>query len=87
MFKVAYCDPVVYTKEHDYKEVCQMFVDTCKEFMPEYCKRLKTHLLLHLVDNIMDFGPTPCFNTERLIGFRYNGVKCYFIGTKLLILS
>ncbi|XP_019859712.1 PREDICTED: uncharacterized protein LOC109587945 [Amphimedon queenslandica] len=33
--------------------------------MPSYAKRLKTHLVLHLVDNILDFGPTQCYNTER----------------------
>jgi hypothetical protein len=34
--------------------------------MPSYSKRLKTHLILHLVDNIVEFGPTQSFNTERL---------------------
>ena len=44
-----------------------MFVDTCSKYMPEYSKRLKTHLILHLADNIMDCGPTSVFNTERLV--------------------
>ena len=46
--------------------------------MPEYAKRLKIHLILHLVDNIIDFGPTMCFNTERLVTrllFKYLTLK------------
>ena len=35
--------------------------------MPEYSKRLKNHLMLHLVDSMLQFGPTSCFNTERLV--------------------
>lgn len=27
--------------------------------------KVKIHLLLHLVDNMVDFGPTSAFNTER----------------------
>lgn len=37
--------------------------------MPVYSKRLKTHLVLHLVDNMTDFGPTECYNTERYEAF------------------
>ena len=28
---------------------------------------MKIHLLLHLIDNMVDFGPTSSFNTERYI--------------------
>ena len=36
--------------------------------MPAYAKRLKVHLLLHLPEDILEFGSPACFNThsERL---------------------
>jgi hypothetical protein len=37
--------------------------------MPEYSRRLKTHLILHIVDSILDFGPTQGYNTERFESF------------------
>ena len=33
--------------------------------MPVLGKKLKIHLILHLSDNIIEFGPTSSFNTER----------------------
>ena len=36
--------------------------------MPSYSRHLKTHLVLHLVSCIVDFGPT---HTERLANFYY----------------
>ena len=36
-------------------------------YMPQFAKRLKVHLILHLVDCIQDFGPASGFNTERYI--------------------
>ncbi len=38
-----------------------------KHNFPEVSKKLKIHLFLHLTDNMMDFGPTSSFNTERLV--------------------
>ena len=48
--------------------MCNDFVATTAEYMPEYSKRLKTHLILHLVDGMVAFGPTQCYNTERQVG-------------------
>ena len=42
-----------------------MFVENVTSYMPEFAKRLKVHMLLHLVDDIVEFGPACVFNTER----------------------
>lgn len=65
MFKLAYCDYCVEDKESEYKEICKDFVDKILQYLPELGKKLKVHLILHLVDDMMDFGPTSSFNTER----------------------
>ena len=56
--------------------------------MPEYSKRLKTHLILHLVDSIVSFGPTQCYNTERYVNILVAIFMSLFInlGLSLLIL-
>ena len=53
------------SKECEYKDICQDYVDTSRKYMPEYSKRLKNHLLLHLIDSMINFGPTSSFSTER----------------------
>ena len=35
------------------------------QYMPEFSKRLKVHVLLHLSDNLKEFGSTNLYNTER----------------------
>lgn len=35
--------------------------------MPDLGRKLKLHLLLHLVDNIIEFGPCSSFSTERYL--------------------
>uniref|UniRef100_A0A1X7TPL4 Peptidase A2 domain-containing protein n=1 Tax=Amphimedon queenslandica TaxID=400682 RepID=A0A1X7TPL4_AMPQE len=46
-------------------KTCQQFVTTAATHMPEFSKRLKTHLILPLIDDKVKFGPTDCYNTER----------------------
>ena len=41
------------------------FVASVKEHSPDLLAKVKIHLLLHLSDNMSDFGPTSAFNTER----------------------
>ena len=45
--------------------LCQDFVRCCSSYMPEFSKRLKTHLFLHIADHLSEFGPLDCYNTER----------------------
>jgi hypothetical protein len=37
------------------------------EHLPELAKKLKVHLMLHLTDDMLDFGPSSAFNTERFV--------------------
>ena len=55
-----------------YQQICQDFVSIIKQNSPELPKKVKIHLLLHLVQSMSDFGPTSAFNTER-----YNAVCAY----------
>lgn len=56
----------------EYRETCKNFVDTVMEHLPELQQKLKVHLVLHLVDDMIDFGPTSAFNTERYLKQRNN---------------
>lgn len=66
VFKLAYCSPFNLCNADYYKRVCKDFVDSVKECNPQSLNKMKIHLLLHLVDDMCDFGPTSAFNTERL---------------------
>ena len=81
VFRLAYCIPFCYDKVHYYRESCQQFMSCISSYMPEYSKRLKSHLVLHLVDHMCDFGPTDCYNTERYNIFSHdcnNIIMLYF---------
>ena len=65
IFRVAYCLPFSVDKLAEYKAICQGFVDAVKEYQPDFLRKVKIHMLLHLVDNMLDFGPCSAFNTER----------------------
>ena len=58
VFKIAYCD-----------FFCISNQDVCKEifyhYFPDFRRKVKIHILLHLVDCFVDFGPTSGYNTER----------------------
>lgn len=41
------------------------FISLISDYSPEFSKRLKVHILLHLADDIRNFGPASLFNTER----------------------
>ena len=65
VFKIAYCDRSVQAGESYYSEVCKNFVDAVGLHFPDFMNKAKIHLLLHLPQNLVDFGPTAAFNTER----------------------
>ena len=44
---------------------CKDLLEHVKALDPTLLQRPKFHLLLHLADNIRDFGPTAGYNTER----------------------
>ena len=65
VFKAAYCSPYSAEKEGDVLGLCQNFVDAVYSYKPEMLQKPKLHLLLHLAENMTEFGPTASFNTER----------------------
>ena len=67
VFRLAYCVPLCLDQVEQYRHICQEFMASTAQYTPVYSKRLKTHLVLHLVDNMIDFGPTDCYNTERFV--------------------
>lgn len=62
---MSYCDNFWESNESKCKEICKEFVQAIKDNFPEYAKKVKIHLILHLVDCMISFGPTSAFNTER----------------------
>eukprot|EP00731_Ephydatia_muelleri_P003526 Em0001g3526a len=54
-----------YEKMEYYKTVCQNFVTAIETHLPEWKTKLKVHLVLHLPDDMLMYGPTAAFNTER----------------------
>ncbi len=62
---MAFCD---FFKREDIsrcKNVCEAFVKEIYASYPEFRKKVKIHLMLHLPDNMLGYGPTCGFNTER----------------------
>ena len=49
------------------RALCQNFVDVVYSYKREMLQKPKFHLLLHLAENMTEFGPTAAFNTERYI--------------------
>ena len=51
-------------------------------------KKVKVHMILHLPENVKDFGPTSAFNTETIFGVVFvQTTSVSFIDVKLLIPS
>ena len=67
VFRLAYCIPLRKDDIDQYRETCRLFVESTVQYMPTFSKRLKVHLILHLVDCIVEFGPASCFSTERYV--------------------
>lgn len=67
VFMIAYCRGYRSNDYVEYKSICQAFVRAVEEVKPEFMRKSKIHLLLHLPDNLSQFGPTASYNTERLV--------------------
>ena len=67
VFQIAYCDIFKASSADSCRNVCQAFVDSAKRHMPTLLDKQKTHLLLHLVDCMVQFGPSSAFSAERYI--------------------
>ena len=62
---MTYCSFYNPASEAQYRQICHNFVDAIRDHMPEMLQKPKIHLMLHIVDNMKDFGPTSAYNTER----------------------
>ena len=62
---MAYCEYFLLDDKEECTKICQEFVREVGEWFPDLKKKVKIHLFLHLVDNMIEFGPTSAFNTER----------------------
>ena len=65
VFRLAYCHSFHPSDYHHVKTACQEFLTAIQHYKPQFLQKPKIHLLLHLPDSMMQFGPTALFNTER----------------------
>ncbi len=68
---MAYCKPFFKEDFEDVQKICRSFVDAVQDYKEELLQRPKFHLMLHLPQNMLDFGPTAAFNTERYIAIAF----------------
>ena len=67
VFRIAYCQKFCLSSRDQCQHVCEEFVSLIKQHFPQLQKKVKIHLLLHLTGNMVEFGPTSSFNTERYV--------------------
>ncbi|KAL5484396.1 hypothetical protein EMCRGX_G020888 [Ephydatia muelleri] len=65
VFKMVYCDEFEPQKIDLYRDVCHRFARAIDCYSVTWRKKLKIHLILHLPDSMLRFGPASSFNTER----------------------
>ena len=65
IFRFAYCLPTDDNKLDEMSRSCHEFLDAAKLYDPTLLHKPKFHLLLHLPENMKEFGPTAAFNAER----------------------
>ena len=76
---MAYCTPFILAEANDHRITCLNFVHLISDHLPEHSHKLKVHLLLHLVDNMVDYGCCSCFSTERWISMQLHVIfLCLF---------
>eukprot|EP00731_Ephydatia_muelleri_P024688 Em0016g959a len=65
VFRIAYCNYFSPHLYHEWKSICENFVINVKHTMPELLNKPKVHLILHLVDCMVNLGPCSAFSAER----------------------
>ena len=63
MFKFVYCDTFLPEMVDVYKSQCLAFTHAVERNCPELRRKLKIHILLHLPDDMLQFGPS--FNIQH----------------------
>ena len=72
MFRIAYQGEFPLEKRDDIQATCEEFVSAIHKSHPSLGRKVKVHLLLHLTQNMLDFGPALSFCTERYKNFTIN---------------
>jgi len=65
VFKLCYAHTVRSVDCNQYSHITEGFVACVAAVAPEMLRKVKIHLLLHLPDNLLEFGPPANYNTER----------------------
>ena len=65
VFRTAYCIPFHKDGKENVLKTCSDFVAAVKWFNPAFLQKPKIHLLLHLAEDMVCFGPTAAFSAER----------------------
>ena len=63
--KIAYCGLFELVDADCYQRTCQNFVDAAKHSMPELLHKQKVHYFHHLVQSMIDYGPSSAFIAEQ----------------------
>ncbi|KAL5517735.1 hypothetical protein EMCRGX_G003341 [Ephydatia muelleri] len=72
VFRMVYCQSFKPENIASYNAICLDFVRAVDLHAPELKGKLKIHLILHLPENMLMFGPASTFNTERCESFNCN---------------
>ena len=65
VFRIAYCQPFDPEMVGSYESDCSSCVTAILAHYPTLKRKLKVHLLLHLCESMLQFGPPSAYNTER----------------------
>ena len=65
MFKEAYSGVYDPKRAEEITSTCVSLLGAVRMYKLELLNKPKFHLLLHLSENMADFGPTSAYNTER----------------------
>ncbi|XP_028413915.1 uncharacterized protein LOC114536761 [Dendronephthya gigantea] len=71
IFALAYSSGFDKRNSEGAKQLFKTFIDAVTRIYPEFLKKAKLHLLLHLVDDIENLGPANGFSTERFEAFNH----------------
>ena len=80
VFKICYCDQFSAENELECRYICTSFIESVKKCFPEQLKKLKVHLILHLVDDMKEFGQLHPLTQK---GVYKNGYNLQLIPQKL----
>ena len=78
VFKLSYCQTVEMSEHPRYRIVVENFVECLRDSVPDIMQKVKVHLLLHLPDNLIDFGPPANNNTERYKHLLLSSHSCQY---------